>query len=162
MRKAIIKKYENRRLYDTVASRYVNLDEVAHMVREGVDVQVLDARTNKDITRVILTQIIMEDAKGTEHNLPLDLLRQLIIVSDRVTHDFLSWYLSTVSEMYQKAQNTLFEKPRELVRTLLGAAPAGADAQELTALRQRVQELEERLAQATAPPRRKARKKSGA
>jgi polyhydroxyalkanoate synthesis repressor PhaR len=161
MRKAIIKKYENRRLYDTGASRYVNLDEVAHMVREGVDVQVLDARTNKDITRVILTQIIMEDAKGTEHNLPLDLLKQLIIVSDRVTHDFLSWYLSTVSEMYQKAQNTLFEKPRELVRSLFGAAPAPTETQELEALRRRVQELEQRLAQAT-PPHRKARKKTSA
>ena len=161
MRKAIIKKYENRRLYDTGASRYVNLDEVAHLIREGVDVQVLDARTNKDITRVILTQIIMEDAKGTEHNLPLDLLRQLIIVSDRVTHDFLSWYLSTVSEMYQKAQNTLFERPRELVRSLFGSTPVPNEAEELEVLRRRVKELEQRLSQA-APPRRKARKKTSA
>jgi polyhydroxyalkanoate synthesis repressor PhaR len=158
MRKAVIKKYENRRLYDTAASRYVNLDEVARMVREGIEVQVLDARTSKDITRVILTQIIMEDAKGTEHSLPLDLLRQLIIASDRVTHDFLAWYFSTVTEMYQKAQSTFFEKPRELVRSLFNPPSPPADVQEVEALRRRVQELEQRLAQA-APPRRKPRKK---
>ena len=63
-RKVVVKKYENRRLYDTGASRYVNLDDVARMVREGVEVQVLDARTGEDLTRVILTQVIMEDAKG--------------------------------------------------------------------------------------------------
>lgn len=158
MRKAIIKKYENRRLYDTGASRYVNLDEVARMVREGVDVQVLDARTNKDITRVILTQIIVEDAKGTEHSLPLDLLRQLIIASDRVTHDFLAWYFSTVTEMYQKAQSTFFEKPRELVRNLLGGVSQPPPNPEVEALRRRVLELEERLAEVSPPLKRTRRK----
>ena len=65
-RKAVIKKYENRRLYDTGASRYVNLEDVARMVREGVEVQVVDARSGEDLTRVILTQVIVEDAK-TKH-----------------------------------------------------------------------------------------------
>jgi polyhydroxyalkanoate synthesis repressor PhaR len=164
-RKAIIKKYENRRLYDTGASRYVNLDDVARMVRNGVEVAVVDARSGEDLTRVILTQVIMEDAKGRESGLPLDLLRKLIVASDRATHDFLSWYLTTVTDMYQKAQSALETRPLELVRNLFGghaAAAAPAPPDEIAALRLRVQELEDRLRQAAAPkPKKKpATKKS--
>jgi polyhydroxyalkanoate synthesis repressor PhaR len=59
----VIKKYGNRRLYNTFDSRYVNLDEIAALVREGKQVQVIDAKTGEDLTRVTLTQIITEDAK---------------------------------------------------------------------------------------------------
>lgn len=160
-RKAIIRKYENRRLYDTTASRYINLDDVARMVRDGVEVQVVDARTGEDLTRVILTQVIMENAKGKESGLPLDLLRKLIVASDHATHEFLTWYLTTVTEMYQKAQSALQTRPLDLVRNLFSspAAPAlPTPAEEVQALRRRVQELEERLERATAPkpkPRKK-------
>jgi polyhydroxyalkanoate synthesis repressor PhaR len=160
-RKAVIKKYGNRRLYDTVGSRYVNLEDVAHMVREGVDVQVLDARTDEDLTRVILTQIIMEDAKGKESGPPLDLLRQLIVASDRATHEFLTWYLTTVTEMYQKAQSALHTRPLDLMRNLFAAGapqppppPEPAPGAEIEALRHRVQELEARLEQVAAKPKR--------
>ena len=160
-RKAIIKKYENRRLYDTTGSRYVNLEDVARMVREGVEVQVSDAKTGEDLTRVILTQIIMEDAKGQSSGLPLDLLRKLIVASDHATHEFLTWYLTTVTEMYQKAQSALQTRPLDLVRNLFSSSPpppTATPAEELEALRQRVQELEVRLEQA-ATPKRKPRKK---
>ena len=159
-RQTVIKKYENRRLYDTAASRYVNLEEIARMVREGVEVQVVDAKTGEDLTRVTLTQVIMEDAKGRESGLPLDLLRKLIMASDRATHDFLSWYLSTVTEMYQKAQHALPARPLEAVRNLFSPAapPPPEPSAELEALRRRVQELEEKVAQATTA-RRKPRKK---
>jgi polyhydroxyalkanoate synthesis repressor PhaR len=160
-RKAVIKKYENRRLYDTGASRYVNLDDVARMVREGVEVQVVDARSGEDLTRVILTQVIMEDAKGHESGLPLELLRKLIVASDRATHDFLNWYLTTVTEMYQKAQSALQTRPLDMVRSLFtpqAAAPPSAAAEEIEALRLRVQELEDRLAKATAPKKKPATK----
>ena len=155
--KAVIKKYENRRLYDTGASRYVNLEDVARMIHKGVEVQVVDARSGEDLTRVILTQIIMEDAKGRGGGLPLDLLRQLIVASDRVTHDFLMWYLTTVTEMYQKAQSALHTRPRDLVRNLFSSqppAPVATQAEDLEALRKRVQELEERLEQATSKRKR--------
>ena len=157
-RRAIIKKYENRRLYDTGGSRYVNLEDVARMVREGVDVQVLDARTGEDLTRLILTQVIVEDAKGRESGLPLDLLRQLIVASDRATHEFLTWYLNTVTEMYQKAQSALHTRPRDLMRSLFSSPAPPPQAEEITALRQRVQELEQRLEMATSA-RNKPRKK---
>ena len=161
-RKVIIKKYENRRLYDTGGSRYVNLDDVARMVRDGMEVQVLDARTGEDLTRVILTQVIMEDAKGRESGLPLELLRKLIMASDRATHEFLSWYLTTVTEMYQKAQSTLQTRPLDLMRNLFSSRPPvpppQGQAEEIEALRLRVQELERRLEQAGTGGR-KARKK---
>jgi len=166
MRKVAIKKYENRRLYDTTASRYVNLDDVARMVREGAEVKVVDARSGEDLTRVILTQVIMEDAKGHDSGLPLELLRKLIVASDHATHEFLAWYLSTVGDMYQKAQSALHAGPLEMVRSLIGTLPAvppPAAAEEVAALRLRVQDLEDRLAQATAPrnkPSRKTRRKA--
>jgi polyhydroxyalkanoate synthesis repressor PhaR len=146
-RKAVIKKYENRRLYDTGVSRYVNLDDVARMVREGVDVQVVDARSGQDLTRVVLTQIIMEDARGRESGPPLDLLRQLIVASDRATHEFLTWYLTTVTEMYQKAQSALHTRPLDLVRSLFGSSEPAPEnpAAEIEILRRRVRELEQRL-----------------
>jgi polyhydroxyalkanoate synthesis repressor PhaR len=147
-RKVVVKKYENRRLYDTGASRYINLDDVAHMVREGVEVQVVDARSGEDLTRVILTQVIMEDAKGHESGLPLDLLRKLIVASDRATHEFLTWYLTTVTDMYQKAQSALQTRPLDMMRNLFSsqpAAPPPAPAEEIATLRRRVQELEDRL-----------------
>lgn len=165
--KVVIKKYENRRLYDTGASRYVNLDDVARMVREGVEVQVVDARTGEDLTRVILTQVIMEDAKGHASGLPLDLLRKLIVASDRATHDFLAWYLTTVTDMYQKAQSALQTRPLDMVRNLFGsqpAAPPPAPADEIAALRLRVQELEDRLRseqrKTAAPKKKPARKRT--
>lgn len=155
----VIKKYENRRLYDTAGSRYVNLEDVARMVREGVDVQVVDAKTGEDLTRVILTQIIMEDAKGPGSGLPLELLRKLIVASDRATHDFLSWYLTTVTDMYQKAQSAVQTRPLDLVRNLFSAPAVQPDARaEVAALRARVEQLENRLAEATTPKRRPRKK----
>ena len=78
----VIKRYANRRLYDTAASRYVNLDDIAALVREGKDVKVVDAKSGLDITRVTLTQIITEDARDKPTGLPLELLRQLIVASE--------------------------------------------------------------------------------
>ncbi len=160
-RKVVIKKYENRRLYDTAASRYVNLDDVARLVRDGVEVQVVDAKSGEDLTRVILTQVIMEDAKGHESGLPLELLRKLIVASDHASHEFLAWYLSTVTEMYQKTQSALHTNPLDVMRNLFSpqaAAPPAVPAEEVAALRRRVEELEDRLQRAPAPKRKPTKK----
>jgi polyhydroxyalkanoate synthesis repressor PhaR len=75
----VIKKYANRRLYNTASSSYVTLEHLADMVREGVDFVVYDAKTNEDLTRSVLTQIIFEEEnKGAGNLLPLQFLRQLI------------------------------------------------------------------------------------
>lgn len=74
----IIKKYANRRLYNTASSSYITLEDLARMVRENVDFQVLDAKTGDDITHAILTQIIMDEEANGEQMLPVSFLRQLI------------------------------------------------------------------------------------
>ncbi len=75
----IIKKYANRRLYNTATSSYITLEDLARMVRENVEFQVLDAKSGDDITHQILTQIIMdEEANGGQQMLPVSFLRQLI------------------------------------------------------------------------------------
>ncbi|MDE1917570.1 MAG: polyhydroxyalkanoate synthesis repressor PhaR [Sphingomonadales bacterium] len=74
----IIKKYANRRLYNTQSSSYITLDHLAKMTREGIEFRVLDAKTGTEITHQILTQIIMEEEASGEQMLPVNFLRQLI------------------------------------------------------------------------------------
>ncbi len=156
-RTVIIKKYGNRRLYDTVTSRYVNLDDIAALIREGKDVKVVDAKTGQDLTRVTLTQIISEDVKEKPTGLPLELLRQLIVASDEVRQEFIMWYLKSAFDTYQKVQDAVQNRlgevqsailsPVELIRRFLTTPtpPPVPAATEVDALRRRVAELEARL-----------------
>lgn len=152
--KTVIKKYGDRRLYDSAGSRYVRLEDIAQMIRRGVDVEVVDARSGKDLTRAILTQIVVEDARDRETGLPMQLLRQLVLASDRATHEFLTWYLNGAMELYETARERFSEarhavmSPLEFMRRLL----PGHDA-EVEELRRRVEELEARLAEAARPAR---------
>src|SRR5215469_16382193 len=74
----IIKKYENRRLYNTLTSEYINQDQVAQLVRDGHDLRVIDAATGQDITRLILAQIVLDDANLFNTVCPPQLLPQLL------------------------------------------------------------------------------------
>src|SRR5258708_1573444 len=103
----IIKKYPNRRLYDTSSGRYVNLDDLAAMIREGREIQVSDSKTADDTIRVVLRQIILEDAKDRPTGLPLELLRQLVMASDRAGHEFISWYLKSAFDTYRKVNDAV-------------------------------------------------------
>jgi polyhydroxyalkanoate synthesis repressor PhaR len=168
----VIKKYGNRRLYDTAASRYVNLDEIACFIREGKDVRVMDAKTGKDLTRVTLTQIITEDAKDKPTGLPLELLRQLVVASDEVRQEFVMWYLKSAFDAYQKVQEAVQSRlgdvqsailsPVEMMNKFLGTAgppprPRPESGSELEVLRKRVAQLEARLGK---PVRRKRKKRT--
>ena len=73
----VIKRYTNRKLYDTVESRYVTLDEIADMVKQGVEVKIVDNRTKEDLTSVTLAQIVFEEEKKTTR-MPLSVLREII------------------------------------------------------------------------------------
>lgn len=83
----VVKKYGNRRLYDTEASRYVTLEEVEARVRRGDDVEVVDAKTGRDLTQATLAQIILE-SRGAARLLPVPLLRQLIRMGDDALAEF--------------------------------------------------------------------------
>jgi polyhydroxyalkanoate synthesis repressor PhaR len=167
----VIKKYGNRRLYDTAASRYVNLDEIAGFIRQGKDVRVVDAKTGKDLTRVTLTQIITEDAKDKPTGLPLELLRQLVVASDEVRQEFVMWYLKSAFDAYQKVQDAFQSRlgdvqsailsPIEMMNKFLGSnappKPVQSEKSEVEALRKRVAELE---ARAGKPGRSKRKKRT--
>jgi len=167
----VIKKYANRRLYDTSNSRYINLEDIASMVRNGKDLQVVDAATGEDITRVTLTQIIVEDAKGGPSGLPLELLRQLIVASDRVGQEFIMWYLKSAFDAYQNVQSSLQTRlselqtaalsPLQMVKSFLQTAPPkhSQEGEELLELRRRLAELE---AQQKSKVRTKAPRKTTA
>ena len=149
VRRSVIKKYPNRRLYDTSAGRYVNLEELAAMIRQGEEIEVVDARTGKDLTRVVLTQIILEDAKDQPTGLPLELLRQLIVASDRAGREFIMWYLKSAFDAYQKVQQTVqsgFSDVRSAALSPLHVVKGffGGDT-EVEQLRRRLADLEARL-----------------
>jgi len=86
----IIKRYQNRKLYDTDASCYVTLDEIAEMIQQGEEVSVVDNRNQKDITAITLTQIIFEKQKKSESPVPISTLRHIIQQGDGSFSSFLS------------------------------------------------------------------------
>jgi len=98
--KLILKKYANRRLYDTRQSRYVTLTEVAEQIRYGQEVQVLDAKTKADVTSFILTQILLEEAKNKQFLLPPQLLHIIIQYGDNVLLEFFENHLQQAIHSY--------------------------------------------------------------
>ncbi len=139
MAQRVIRKYGNRRLYDTAGKCYVNLDEISRMIRNGDDVQVVDAKSREDLTRSILTQIIVEETRTRDGGLPLEILRELIALSDQTQHDVLAHYMRAALDTYHRAQQV----PVDLMRNLLPRRPP--DRMEVEELRRRVEELERRL-----------------
>src|ERR1700691_3699199 len=167
----VIKKYANRRLYDTCNSRYINLEDIAALVRNGKEVQVVDAGTGDDITRVTLTQIIVEDAKGQPAGLPLELLRQLIVTTDHVGQEFIMWYLKSAFDSYQKVQSSLQDRfsqmqsaalsPVQMVKNFLQTSEQGKSSEgnpEMDEMRKRIAELEVQLQKPKAPTKKRRKK----
>jgi len=115
----VIKKYANRRLYNTRSSSYITLDDLSRMTREGTDFQVLDAKTGNDITHAILTQIIMEEESNGEQMLPISFLRQLIAMYGNSMQSLMPHYLEATMDNFRQNQ-------RKLQETWTGAA--GTDA----------------------------------
>lgn len=107
--RVIIKKYANRRLYNTASSSYVTLEHLSEMVKEGVDFVVYDAKSNEDITRSVLTQIIFEEENrgGGQNLLPIQFLRQLIGFYGNSMQAFLPSYLEMSLESFTKQQERL-------------------------------------------------------
>ncbi len=99
----VIKKYGNRRLYDTGDSTYVTLDELAAKIRSGVDIRVIDAQTNEDLTQATLTQIVLETGHAAKF-LPVQLLLQMIRLSDDALAEFFSRYVTGALDVYLQAK----------------------------------------------------------
>jgi polyhydroxyalkanoate synthesis repressor PhaR len=175
----LIKKYENRRLYDATNSRYVNLEEVAAFVQRGYDVRVIDVASGEDITRVILTQIIAEGAKTPDSSFPLDILRQMVIASGRASQESAARYTKAMLDLYQSTYRAmapalnpfdfLQNAPEPGGRPVKHAAgdsasrpvgSAGRDGEEMNQLKQRLAELEKRISSLTAKPTSRKKRRS--
>lgn len=123
----VIKKYANRRLYDTKASAYVTLNDLAKMARDGVEFVVQDARTGEDLTRSVLVQIILESEASGDNLLPLNFLRHLV----GLYGDTLQWavpgYLDSAMDVFLHNQNAL----RDQVSTAITDNPAMAGLEQM-------------------------------
>jgi polyhydroxyalkanoate synthesis repressor PhaR len=127
----VIKKYANRRLYNTKSSSYITLDHLAKMTREGVDFKVLDAKTGVDITHQILTQIIMEEETASgEQMLPVSFLRQLISMYGNSMQELVPHYLEASMDQFRANQSKL----REAFESSLGNNPLAKLAQQNLAM----------------------------
>jgi polyhydroxyalkanoate synthesis repressor PhaR len=124
----VIKKYANRRLYNTAASTYVTLENLSAMVREGVDFVVLDAKSGDDITRSVLAQIIFEQESRGQNLLPVAFLRRLIRFYGDQMQGFLPPYLDMSMERFSHAQ----EQMRDNFSRSFGAATPIAAFEEQT------------------------------
>ena len=139
-----IKKYANRRLYNTDTSSYITLDDLAKMVRDNVDFQVLDAKSGDDITHTILTQIIVEEESSGTQMLPVSFLRDLI-----------SMYGNSMQSMmpsYLEASMANFRKNRE---QLQAAFAKGIEANPLARMAEANFKLMQNAAEAFIPSARK-------
>jgi polyhydroxyalkanoate synthesis repressor PhaR len=100
----IIKKYGNRRLYDTTLSSYVTLDELAASIRAGVDARIVDAQTGADLTQTTLTQMILE-GRGAAQFLSVPILTSLLRMSDDALAEFFGRYVSMALDFYQQTRS---------------------------------------------------------
>lgn len=102
-----IKKYANRRLYNTASSSYVTLDHLSQMVKDGIEFQVFDAKSGEDITKSVLTQIIFEEESKGQNLLPIDFLRQLIKFYGDSMQAFVPSYLEMSIDAFARNQEQI-------------------------------------------------------
>ena len=117
----IIKKYANRRLYNTETSAYITLDDLAKMTREGREFQVLDAKSNDDITHTVLTQIIMDEESRGSTMLPAGFLRQLISMYGDSMQAMVPQYLEASMDSFRRNHDQF----RSALEGALTAGPLG-------------------------------------
>ena len=142
--KVVIKKYANRRLYNTAKSSYVTLDDLSKMVRSGEDFVVFDAKTGEDITRTVLTQIIVEEEAGEQNMLPTNFLRELIRLYGDPLQGVVPSYLDAAMEAFNRNQ--------EHLRRAFGGAQALENFEQITRSNMELFERSLRMFTPFAPP----------
>lgn len=122
----IIKKYANRRLYNTHSSKYITLDFLADLTRKEIDFKVLDAKTNDDITHNVLTQIIMEEENSGQQMLPTNFLKQIISLYGNSMQGMVPQFLEASMDNFRKNQRQV----QEAIEAAVTAGPFGAIAKQ--------------------------------
>ena len=135
--KVVIKKYANRRLYNTASSSYVTLDHLSDMVKEGIDIVVYDAKTGEDITRPVLAQIIFDEESRGASLLPIQFLRQLISFYGDSMQSFLPSYLEMSLDSFTKSQERLV---KQFGAGALGSGAVGSKGPGMAAYEEQVRQ----------------------
>ena len=117
----IIKKYANRRLYNTHSSKYITLDFLAELTRKDIDFKVVDAKTNDDITHGVLTQIIMEEENSGQQMLPVGFLKQLIAMYGDSMQGMVPQFLESSMDNFRKNQKQV----QDAIETAITSGPFG-------------------------------------
>ncbi len=120
--KLIIKRYGNRRLYNTETRSYINYQELAKIVRDGSDVQVIDSTTKEDVTKAVLIQVILEEEKNNQTVLPTEFLFQLLRTREDSVQDFFKNHLSASFNAYLKTKEEFDNRFRTMLE-MASAAP---------------------------------------
>ena len=156
----IVKRYSNRRLYDTDESRYITMIELAEKIRAGADVRVMDAKTGDDLTQATLTQIIVE-SRGAGKLLPIPLLVKMIRLGDDALAEFFGRYLTVAMEMYMQLKRGAksvspyipfaqvpLDATSALARMMLGATSwmdSSGPTQEMADMRRELEEIKQAM-----------------
>ncbi len=149
----LVKKYTNRRLYDTEQSRYITQNELAEIIRGGRDVRVVDAKTDQDLTQETLVQMVLEGPSG--HLLPVPLLFQLVRMGDDALADFFGRWMTWSLEMYfamrnraEQSWNPFASVPFDVGNAfarMFSSAPKPPPADDVSSLRRELEELKKRV-----------------
>jgi len=107
--RVIVKKYSNRRLYDTTNKKYVTLEEISSLIRNGYEVKVIDSQSGADISKVVLIQVILESEKNREDILPVSFLHMLIKYGNKIAKDFFENYFLMMFQPYLSVQKNMQE-----------------------------------------------------
>ncbi|HMS41498.1 MAG TPA: polyhydroxyalkanoate synthesis repressor PhaR [Pyrinomonadaceae bacterium] len=119
--KLIIKRYGNRRLYNTETRAYVNYEELAELVRDGQDIKVVDSTTKEDVTKAVLIQVILEEEKNKKTILPTEFLFQLLRSREESVQDFFKNHLSTSFNAYLKTKEEFDNRFRTMLEMATSA-----------------------------------------
>ncbi|MBI1909615.1 MAG: hypothetical protein HYS22_05545 [Deltaproteobacteria bacterium] len=145
-----IKRYQNRKLYDTAQSCYVTLDDIAGLIRAGEDIKVVDNKNGEDMTSVTLTQIIFEQEKKKRSLLPIETLKNIIgsggekIAS--FVHNSIETGVSSISHVKDEAERTIKDFIDEKLKTTIESVSSIPSVQsEVRNLHKKIEELERRL-----------------
>ncbi len=143
----VIKKYPNRRLYDTEESRYITLADIKDLVMNKVNFEVIDKKSGEDITRTILLQVISEQEQQDEAIMSEDFLAQIIRAYGSVVPDFMANYLEKSLALFMQQQKTV----QGQMQSIVGADPLNAMAELTQQNFQRLQSLQEELLKQFVP-----------
>lgn len=149
----IVKKYANRRLYDTGKSSYVTLEDLAEMVREGLDFKVIDAKSEKDLTQSVLTQIIVEQEskEGGAKLLPQNFLKEIIKFYGGNMEAFVPTYLEQAMQNFVQSQEQMQEQMKQSFGSMMPNGSSMGTPEQMQEMAQKNMEIMQKTMQMFTP-----------